>query len=64
MKERAEYGSIKAWLSHFEVGEQKHILQQFNWVSVRSIASKMKKTYGCRFEIVKNGQMLIVTRRE
>ena len=62
---RAAYGSVKAWLSAFEVGERKHILRdQFNWVSVRSIASKMKKTYGCRFEIVKNGQMLIVTRME
>lgn len=61
---RAEYGSIKAWFSSFEVGETKHILHQFNWVSVRTIASKMKQAYGCRYEVVKNGQMLVVTRLE
>lgn len=65
MKERAAYGSVKAWLSAFEVGERKHILRdQFNWVSVKSSASKMKQIYGCRFKVVKNGQMLIVTRME
>ena len=62
---RAPYGSIKAWLSTFEVGERKHILRgQFKWESIRQIAWIMKRDFGCRFQTVKNGQMLIVTRIE
>lgn len=65
MKERAAYGSVKEWLSAFEVGEQKHILLgRFKLESIRQIAWIMKRDYGCRYKTVKNGQMLIVTRME
>lgn len=39
----------KAFLSSFEVGECREYHEDFEWKSLISIASRMKKDFGCIF---------------
>ena len=49
-KKRKPYKwGVKAFLSSFEVGEERIIRDEYSWDGIRSSASKLKRDYGCQF---------------
>lgn len=64
MRIRASYGTIKGWLSSFEIGETRWILHEYSWKSIKTQATRLKNDYGSRFTCKKLGPILAVTRIE
>lgn len=62
MRERAAYGSVKRWMSSFEVGETRKISQEYSWKSIKTQATRLRQDYGSIYSCKKLGQMLAVTR--
>lgn len=62
MRERATYGSVKAFLTSFEVGETRKISQEYSWKSIKTQATRLGQDYGSIYSCKKLGQMLAVTR--
>ena len=49
-KKRKPYKrGAKAFLSSFEIGEERVIKDEYSWNGIRSVASRMKSDYGCHF---------------
>ena len=63
-KIRAAYGTIKGWLSSFEVGETRKISQEYSWKSIKTQATRLKEDYGSVFTTKKLGPILAVMRVE
>lgn len=64
MRIRAAYGTIKGWLSSFEIGETRKISQEYSWKSIKTQATRLSQDYGSRFTCKKLGPTLCVTRLE
>lgn len=64
MRIRAAYGTVKGWLSSFEVGEVRKISQEYSWKSIKTQATRLREDYGIRFTTKKLGPILAVTRVE
>ena len=64
MRERAAYGSVKEWMSSFEVGETRKIVQEYSWKSIKTQATRLREDYGIRFTTKKLGPILAVMRVE
>lgn len=64
MRIRATYGTVKGWLSSFEIGEVRKISQEYSWKSIKTQATRLKNDYGSVFTCKKLGQILAVTRVE
>ena len=62
MRERAAYGTVKGWVSTFEVGETRKISQEYSWKSIKTVITRFKQDYGCVFVTKKIGSVLSVTR--
>ena len=62
MRIRATYGTVKGWLSSFEIGETRKISQVYSWKSIKTQATRLKNDYGTRFTCRKLGPILAVTR--
>lgn len=52
----------KAYLASFDVGETRQFQPEFNWDSLRSIASIMKRHFGCRYVFSTTGSTRHITR--
>ena len=49
-KKRKPYKrGAKAYLSSFEIGEERVVKDEYSWNGIRSVASRMKSDYGCHF---------------
>jgi hypothetical protein len=49
-KARSPYKwGAKAYLASFEIGEHRIFNDEFRWRSLMSIASKLRREYGCLF---------------
>lgn len=50
VKPRTQYKwGVKQYLSSFNIGEIKEFNEDFHWKSVRSIAARMAREFGCMF---------------
>ena len=52
----------KAYLASFDVGEKREYKETFCWENLRSIASRMKSDFGCKFTFCKDGVTKYITR--
>ena len=48
-KRRPYRWGVKAFLSSFEVGEERIVKEEYSWDGIRTLASQMKRDYGCQF---------------
>lgn len=52
----------KAYLASFVVGEEREFVEDLNWDNLRSIASNMKRDFGCVFSFKRIKEKRFVTR--
>ena len=52
----------KAYLASFVVGEEREFNEDLNWDNLRSIASNMKRDFGCTFSFRRVKEKRFVTR--
>ena len=62
MRERAAYGSVKAFLTSFGVGETRKIIQEYSWKSIKTQATRLRQDYGSTYSCKKLGPILAITR--
>lgn len=52
----------KAYLASFNVGETRQFQHDYNWESLRSIATMIKADFGCRYVFSTTGSTRHITR--
>jgi hypothetical protein len=64
-KKRNQYRrGAKAYLASFDVGEIRQFQYDFSWDGLRSIASKMKRDFGCRYTFCTTGYLRHIKREQ
>ena len=49
-KKRKPYRwGVKAFLSSFEVGEERVVKDEYSWDGIRTTATRLRKDFGCQF---------------
>ena len=63
IKKRNPYRrGAKAYLASFDVGETRQFQYDYKWESLRSIATMMKRHFGCRYVFSTTGSARHITR--
>lgn len=53
---------VKTYLSEFKVGETRELQENLKWDSLRSVATWMKRNFGCAFTFSRRDEKKYITR--